>query len=86
MPKILVLTMSGSPEKMKFASNDNERVPGRKLCSKAPQVTATTVVYFDQRFLCSKAKKARNLQHNFAKNTFFFVWTKTLVDCFVPKK
>ena len=32
--------MSGSPEKMKFGSNDNERVLRRKLCSKLPQVTA----------------------------------------------
>ena len=43
MPKILVLTMSGSPEKMKFGSKDNERVPRRKLCSKVIKVTAAAL-------------------------------------------
>ena len=37
-------------------------------------------------FCAKKLKKARNLQQNFAKNTFFWVCTKTLVDCFIPKK
>ena len=39
-----------------------------------------------QRFFCKKAIKARNLQQIFAKNSFFWVCTQTLVDCFIPKK
>ena len=46
------------------------------------------VVYFDhfQRFCRKKTKKARNLQQIFAKNRFFWVCTRMLVDCFTPKK
>ena len=39
-----------------------------------------------QRFLCKKPKKARILQQISAKNRVFLHFTKTLVDCFTPKK
>ena len=39
-----------------------------------------------QRFLCKKVRKTRNLQQNFAKNTFFLVCTRTLVDSFISQK
>ena len=37
-------------------------------------------------FAAKNLKKARNLQQISAKNSFFLVCTRTLVDCFIPKK
>ena len=42
--------------------------------------TPNAIVIFSV-FCAKKPKKARNLQQNFAKNMFFLVCTRTLVDC-----
>ena len=47
--------------------------------------TLVKIVIFNV-FNCKKLKKARNLQQNFARNMFFYVCIRTLVDCFIPQK
>ena len=44
------------------------------------------VVYFEQRLYTEKDEKARKLVQNLAKNVFFQVSTRTLVEDFIPRK
>ena len=52
----------------------------------APQMLVKIVILgiFSAKKL-KECKKVTNLVQNLAKNVFFWVCTKTLVDCFIPK-